>query len=97
MAFFQFSLQRLLVGVTVVCVICAIAVAFPNQFLAVGLTIGMFVPALVVALVFTALSAKRVWTFNVSMLGALVGYVLSPVMTGFYSNWVHRLVSNFEL
>ena len=55
----KFSLLRLLVGVTAVCVICAVAAAFPAHFVAIGLRIAMFVPALVIAALFTVVSSRK--------------------------------------
>jgi hypothetical protein len=82
MSFFQFSLRRLLAGVTVVCVLCALAVAFPAQALAVGLLLAVIGPGLIVAAGVAAASSQRFRAFFLTMAGAFMGGTLAPMRTG---------------
>src|SRR5262245_30005431 len=81
MAFFQFSLRRLLIGVTVVCVVCASAVAFPVEALAIGGFILPCIPAALVALTLSRRSKDYARTFVFSMMGGLFGFLfLTPLL-----------------
>jgi hypothetical protein len=86
----KFSLLRLLIGVTALCVICAAATAFPAHFVAVGLRIAMFVPALVIAALFTVVSSRKAWVFCIAMTGAFVGYLLAPGRSAVFPSWMDR-------
>ena len=77
-------------GFTAIGVICAVAVGFPEQFVAVGLRVGIFLPSLAIATVFAGASGRKAWTFGSVMTGAVVGYFLSPARSAIYSSWVDR-------
>jgi hypothetical protein len=85
-----FSLRRLFVGVTALGVMCALAVQFPEAFAKSGLRIVIFLPVLVVATGWSAVSRRPRWTCGIAVAGGLVGYVLSPAKSAHYLHWFDR-------
>jgi hypothetical protein len=73
-----FSLRRLLVGVTVLCVLCALVANFPSVSLAVALAIPFMLPTIVVCAGLSWLSSRPLETCVFAVTGAFVGYVLTP-------------------
>jgi hypothetical protein len=79
---YQFTLRRLLLGVTLICVVCSLLVKFPEGCLLAGYVALTLLPAIGVALVIRALSAYKSWAFVISLLGSVMGHVLAPYRTG---------------
>ena len=82
MASFQFSLRRLLIGVSIVCVASALAAAFPELALMLGFALVLLGPGLVVAAGASVLAVQKIRTFFVVLAGAFVGGILAPERTG---------------
>ena len=75
-----FTLRRLMMGVTLLCVLLALGVNFPVVSLVVALVIGHFIPTIVVCAVLPWFSSRRVLTLNVALVGAIVGFLVAPAM-----------------
>lgn len=72
-----FSLWRLLVGVTVLCVVCALAVNFPQAILMAALILPYLVVPLVCAWLIGMFSRRRRLTFAISLFGGLNGLLVA--------------------
>jgi hypothetical protein len=85
-AFWSFSLRRLMVGVTVLCVLCALIANFPEAAIALALTIPFLVPTVVVCAGLPLLSSRPFSVFVATMIGAFVGRLLTPPAIAEWSN-----------
>jgi len=75
-----FSLGRLMVVVTLVCVICAVAASYGEDFGAYLLVASLFVPTAIVCLTLVSFAKRRKTTLAISILGAVIGwFLLMPV------------------
>ena len=92
-----YALGRMLVGLSVVCLICVAPEGFPLRLADLGMRVSFFVPALVIAVVLTALSTRQNWTFSMAMLGGVLGFILAPSVSRSPSrfSWVDRYVLEF--
>jgi hypothetical protein len=79
-----FSLRRLLVGVTVVCVICALVANFPKAAFAVVLAVPFFLPTVVVCATLPWFSLRPRGALATALAGAIIGWLLTPTL---YVNW----------
>ncbi len=82
---FRFSLRRLLIILTIACVILAFAAAFPVTCLEIAGRCCLLLPTLAVCAAVSFLSSRRVLVFAYGATGAIVGWLLSPSMTGLSS------------
>jgi hypothetical protein len=74
----KFTLRALLAVVTVVCLLCALAVNFPLVALIVVLVIGCYAPTFVICVGLAWLSSRPVLTLNAALLGAIVAFWIVP-------------------
>lgn len=79
-AFWTFSLRRLLVGVTILCALLALVANFPAIAFAVVLAIPFVLPTIVVCAGLPWLSSRPIWTFVFTVAGAIMGWVLRPMV-----------------
>src|SRR5207253_9116456 len=78
-----FSLARLLLAVTAFCLLCGLAVNYPDQSLAYALLFAQLVPTGIVCLVLVSFARKRKTVLACSMLGGLViGTFWMPAVQG---------------
>ena len=82
--FWTFSLRRLLVGVTVLCVLLALVVNFPEVALALVLPAVFFLPTAVVCAAVPSFSSRPRGALAIAIGGAMVGWLLAPQT--FYEN-----------
>ena len=78
-----FSLQRLMLAITLICIACSIAVAYPKESLAYILLLTLFTPTVIVCQVLVSLSSpnQRLTTLLIALSGALVTLIFAlPVM-----------------
>lgn len=73
-----FSLRRLLVGVTVVCVLCALVANFPQAAHAVVLGIPFVAPTIVMCAVLPWCSSRPLLTLFAAIAGAWIGWMYFP-------------------
>jgi hypothetical protein len=73
-----FSLSRLLLFITLLCLLCGLAVNFPLQTLAFVFIAGAFVPTAIVCLTLVSFSRRRMTVLIISMLGAGICVLLGP-------------------
>ena len=101
-----FSLRRLLLGMTVLCVVTGLAVNFPQQALIVAAVAGLLAPTLIVLQVGLLLSrrrwstmfAGRRWSTIVwGLLGALAGICLTPTKLTNPQSWFEQYLSCYLL
>lgn len=77
-----FSLWELMAVVTVLCLVCALAVNFPAIALMIALVIGYYLPTIVICGALPWLSSRPVLTLNAALLGALVSFWIVPPIQG---------------
>jgi flagellar biosynthesis protein FliQ len=77
-----FTLRRLMLNVTGVCVTCGLVSAFPSAAGQVAAVLLTFVPALIVAIAMSWLSSRPWRALLVALGGATVCYLLAPVPSG---------------
>lgn len=82
-----FSLRWLFAAVTIVCVASALAAAFPQAAMFLGLQVGFLVPAIVITTVFAVFSRPRWPVVVAGVVGAWIGGAASSVF----------IVSMFEI
>lgn len=76
-----FSLQRLMIGITLFCVVCGLAWNFPQETLAYALLLALFIPTVIVCQVLVSFSRARMTTLVLSLVGAAIVVVFNqPVM-----------------
>ena len=79
-----FTLRRLFLNVTVLCVITAISVAFPKALVRLSLAVGLFLPTITVCTAFAYVSGRKKIVFGISLTGGLVAWLLTPRI---YVSW----------
>jgi hypothetical protein len=75
-----FSLGQLMVGTTTCCLLCGLAVNYPQESLDIILTVSLMVPTMVVVLVLASASRQRLTLSIFALLGALLGVILAPAV-----------------
>jgi hypothetical protein len=70
-----FSIARLMLGFGAVFVLCGLSIRFPEY----GSLVALFVPPAIVSLILVSLSPHKAIVLIGSFVGALVGYLFSPV------------------
>jgi hypothetical protein len=80
MASQQFTLRRLFINMSVVCVVLAFAVTFPRLALSLTLLLLLYLPALIVLGIACYFSTKPKRTSLIVSVGAIVSWILSPRM-----------------
>ena len=90
-----FTLRRLFVNITVLCVVLAATQAFPDESLRVVLFLGLYLPAAAAIGFFTYISPLRGATFAAGFFGAFVGRLLSPSVSGRSSTWMDQFSNDF--
>jgi hypothetical protein len=80
-----FSLQRLMLAITLICIACSIAVAYPQASLAYALLLALFTPTVIVCQILVSLSSpnQRMTTLLIALLGAFLGFVFVLPVFGF--------------
>ena len=98
-----FNLQRLFLAVTLCGVLLWFVLSFPYTTLGMLLFAGWFVPSLVVSLVLSRFSNRRLVTIGIGMGAALVGFFgfLFPSLmlagSNLWGTWWQAYLSNFPL
>ena len=78
-----FSLQRLMLAITLICIACSIAVAYPQESLAYALLLSLFTPTVIVCQILVSLSSpdQRMTTLLIALFGAFLTLIFAlPVM-----------------
>jgi len=70
-----FSLRRLMIGVTVLCLLCALVANFPEITYQAILGAGFFVPTVVACAVLPWFSSRPLLTLCGAIAGAIVGWI----------------------
>jgi hypothetical protein len=80
-----FSLQRLMLAITLFCIACSIAAAYPEPSLACLILLSLFTPTLIVCQVLVSLSSRsqRMTTLLFALVGAAFGLLLIPAHIDF--------------
>ena len=79
-----FTLQRLMLAITLICIACSIAAAYPEPSIAYLLLLGLFTPTLIVCQVLVSLSSpnQRLTTLLIALFGAFLGFVFAAPVFG---------------
>ena len=74
-----FTLQRLMLAVTLICIACAIAVAYPTPLTAYLLLLTLFAPTVIVCQVLVSYSSpnERMTTLLIALFGAFIGFMFA--------------------
>ncbi len=78
MAAKQFTIRRLLINVTILCVVLALAVTFPQLARSLTLFLLLYLPTLIVLGTACYFSSQPIRTLLVVVVGAILGWVVSP-------------------
>ena len=73
-----FTLQQLLIVMTLICVACSLVAVFPHTAAATGMTLSYFLPGIVVGGVLSLLSSHPSRAWALSFLGSLGGFMFVP-------------------
>jgi hypothetical protein len=96
--FWTFSLRRLLVGVTVLCVLAAIMIQFPNQSLWWGLSLATLIPGVGLAFALSRLSRAPRVSLVFGLIGTAFGWPLGPtILSNPPLDWVQQLIVDAEI
>jgi hypothetical protein len=96
-----FSLQRLMLAITLLCIACSIGVAYPLESLAYVLLVSLFIPTVIVCQVLVSLSSptERMTTMLIALSGAFLGFMFAfapvPSLGGSMNVW--RAIQSFVL
>jgi hypothetical protein len=93
--FWTFSLRRLLVGVTVLCVLAAAMMRWPNGSLRLGLNLAPLIPGVGVAFWLSRMSRAPRVTLVLGLMGTAFGWLIAPtVLANPPLDWVQQLLSD---
>src|SRR5688572_4289730 len=73
-----YSLRRLMIGITILCVVAGLAVNFPAQTLAAAMIAAYFLPAIAICYLFTLRNRRRVLVNVIGLAGAAIGFLAMP-------------------
>ena len=78
-----FTLQNLMIGITLFCILCGLAWNFPQESLAYALLLALFIPTVIVCQILVSFSRERMTTLIIALIGATIGLVFSPPISVF--------------